>query len=96
MLIDVAGYKGVPMLGDNYEITVEDLEGAIKKQNITWRFFCDGGTDGPISTRWNVRMWPTTYVLDAQGVIRYRNTRDETMDDAIEALLRGLRPRSPK
>jgi kynurenine formamidase len=34
VLIDVAGYKGVEMLGDNYEITVEDIEGALKKQNI--------------------------------------------------------------
>jgi hypothetical protein len=34
VLIDVAGYKGVEMLGDNYEITVEDLEGALKKQNV--------------------------------------------------------------
>jgi kynurenine formamidase len=37
VLIDVAGYKGVPMLGDNYEITVEDIEGAVKKQNITFQ-----------------------------------------------------------
>src|SRR5215468_904230 len=35
VLIDVAGYKGVEMLGDNYEITVEDIEGALKKQNLT-------------------------------------------------------------
>jgi kynurenine formamidase len=34
VLIDVAGYKGVDMLGDSYEITVEDLEGALKKQNV--------------------------------------------------------------
>ena len=33
VLIDVAGFKGVEMLGDNYEITVEDIEGALKKQN---------------------------------------------------------------
>jgi len=32
VLIDVAGFKGVEMLGDTYEITVEDLEGALKKQ----------------------------------------------------------------
>ena len=37
VLIDVAGYKGVPMLGDTYEITVEDLEGAVKKQNLTFQ-----------------------------------------------------------
>jgi kynurenine formamidase len=35
ILIDVAGFKGVEMLGDNYEITVEDLDGALKKQNLT-------------------------------------------------------------
>src|SRR6516225_11418510 len=35
VLIDVAGYKGVEMLGDSYEITVEDLEGALKKENLT-------------------------------------------------------------
>jgi kynurenine formamidase len=35
VLIDVAGYKGVEMLGDNYEITADDLQGALKKQNLT-------------------------------------------------------------
>ena len=37
VLIDVAGYKGVDMLGDNYEITVDDIEGAAKRQNITFQ-----------------------------------------------------------
>jgi kynurenine formamidase len=37
VLIDVAGYKGVEMLGDNYEITQEDIEGAVKKQNLTFQ-----------------------------------------------------------
>ena len=35
VLIDVAGFKGVEMLGDNYEITPDDLQGALKKQNLT-------------------------------------------------------------
>jgi kynurenine formamidase len=34
VLIDVAGYKGVEMLGDNYEITVEDIQGALQKQHL--------------------------------------------------------------
>ena len=33
VLIDVAALKGVDMLGDTYEITVADLEGALQKQN---------------------------------------------------------------
>jgi len=35
VLIDVAGLKGVETLPDTYEITVEDLEGALKKQGTT-------------------------------------------------------------
>jgi kynurenine formamidase len=37
VLIDVAAYKGVDMLGDTYEITQEDVEGAAKKQGITFQ-----------------------------------------------------------
>jgi kynurenine formamidase len=35
VLIDVAGLKGVEMLGDAYEITVNDLQQALAKQNLT-------------------------------------------------------------
>jgi kynurenine formamidase len=37
VLIDVAGFKGVDMLPDTHEITVADLEGALKKQNLEVR-----------------------------------------------------------
>jgi kynurenine formamidase len=33
-MIDVAGFKGVDMLDGGYEVTVADLEGALKKQNV--------------------------------------------------------------
>jgi kynurenine formamidase len=54
VLIDVAGFKGVPMLGDTYEITVEDLEGAIKKQNLTFQ----PGDAIIIHTGWG-KLWTT-------------------------------------
>lgn len=34
VLIDLAGFKGVEMLGDSYEITVGDLQQALAKQNL--------------------------------------------------------------
>ncbi|HWN53060.1 MAG TPA: cyclase family protein [Xanthobacteraceae bacterium] len=54
VLIDVAGYKGVPMLGDAYEITAEDLESAIKKQNLTFQ----PGDAIIIHTGWG-KLWNT-------------------------------------
>jgi kynurenine formamidase len=35
VLIDIAGLKGVDILPDTYEITVEDLEQALRRQNLT-------------------------------------------------------------
>ena len=35
VLIDIAGYKGVETLDITYEVSVADLEGAMKKQNIS-------------------------------------------------------------
>jgi kynurenine formamidase len=35
VLLDVAALKGVDMLPDSYEITVADLQGALKRQNLT-------------------------------------------------------------
>ena len=35
VMIDVAAYKGVEMLEGGYEVTVADLEGALKRQNLS-------------------------------------------------------------
>ena len=37
-----------------------------------------------------MRGWPTIYVLDAKGVIRYKNVRGEAMDQAVDTLLAEL------
>ena len=34
ILVDVAGYKNVPVLGNRYEVTVADVRGALAKQGI--------------------------------------------------------------
>jgi len=61
---------------------------AMKESNITWRSFWDGGnTRGPIATRWNVSAWPTIYVLDHKGVIRFKNVRGKALDKAVDQLL---------
>ena len=45
------------------------------------------GTRGPISTKWGVTGWPTIYILDHKGVIRFKNKRGEEMDKAVDQLL---------
>jgi hypothetical protein len=80
------------LLGVNSDRDREALKKVMKKQGITWRSFWNGGsTQGPISSAWNVRGWPTIYVLDHIGVIRDKNVRGERMDEAVDKLLAEMK-----
>jgi kynurenine formamidase len=66
VLIDVAGLKGVETLPDTYEITVQDLEDALKKQNVTLQ----RGDAVIINTGWG-KLWGkdnARYVKSCPGI----------------------------
>jgi hypothetical protein len=61
---------------------------AIEREKITWRTWWDGGsTGGPIASYYSVHAWPTIYVIDHQGIIRYKNVRGDDLVQAVEELL---------
>jgi hypothetical protein len=83
--------KPFALIGVNSDKNKEQLKEVLKKENITWRSFWNGGsTAGAISREWHVTGWPTIFVIDAQGIIRYRNVRGEAMDRAVDELLKEL------
>jgi hypothetical protein len=45
------------------------------------------GADAPLLKQWNVRAFPTIYVIDGKGVIRNKNVRGEELEKAVEKLL---------
>ena len=83
--------KPFVLIGVNSDQDRKELKKVLEKENITWRSFWDGGnTNGPLASKWNVHGWPTIYVLDDKGVIRYKNVREKAMDNAVNALLREM------
>jgi hypothetical protein len=84
--------KPFALIGVNSDGDLDKLKPRLEEENITWRSFWNGpdGTQGPISTEWNVKGWPTIYVLDHEGVIRYKGVRGEQMDEAVDALLAAM------
>jgi hypothetical protein len=62
----------------------------LKENGITWRNAVDGSTSGPLATSWNVRGWPTIYIIDSKGVIRARNLRDKEMEVKVDELLKEI------
>ena len=83
--------KPFVILGVNSDSDRDELKKVIAQEELTWRSWWDGGsTDGPIATAWNVRGWPTIYILDAKGVIRYKSmgANEKQIDATIEKLLK--------
>jgi hypothetical protein len=84
--------KPFALIGVNSDSDKDKLKEAMKEEGITWRSFWNGGTtSGPISTKWNVRGWPTLFIIDADGVIRHKflgSPGDKVLDEAIDALVK--------
>jgi hypothetical protein len=87
--------KPFALLGVNSD-PKEKLKEVIRREKMTWRSWWDGGdTSGPIATAWRVEGWPTIYVLDHKGVIRFIDVGGEELDKAVEQLLAEMDSTAP-
>ena len=80
--------KPFALLGINTDVTKDTVEELTRKGEITWRCCWDGGQEGPITTQWRVESFPTVFVLDARGVVRFKNVRGEALEKAVNDLIR--------
>ncbi len=87
----VQRFKGRPfvLLGVNGDDTRENGGKAVQKHAIPWRSFWNGarGSADSIAAAWNVRGWPTVYVIDAKGVIRQKYLHGRRLDEPLEKLV---------
>ena len=93
------------ILGINNHDHRDALKQAIARGEITWRCWWDGDSDkldspGPIATIWNVRGYPTFFLIDHRGVIRSKADLHPfdrpSFDNAIEALLKEAEADYPR
>src|SRR5262245_14782539 len=78
------------LLGVNTDKDLNDVKHQSMDQGVSWRSWFDGSTGGPICKQYKVTSFPTIFVLDHKGVIRYKNVRGDDMEKAVETLLKEL------
>lgn len=82
-----------------FGINSDDADTYHKKRDemgVTWPSVNDDSVKPKISTSWGVQGWPTIYVLDHKGVIRFKNVRGEEMDKAVDELLAEMKAEAGK
>ena len=88
-LIEKLAGKPFVLIGVNSDRRLETAIKATREENLVWRNFWCGpqGRAGPIAKKWNVSAWPTVYLIDANGVIRYKEVLGRDIDLGIQTLL---------
>lgn len=67
------------------------LRKAISAGEVTWRCWWDGAMDGPICKVWDIRGFPTVYLIDAHGIIRDSMMGGgKVLDESVERLLKEM------
>lgn len=75
-------------------IPAQQVQQVMVDNDLPWRSFVDVGDAGAggIVSRWNRPATPTFYLIDHEGVIRYRwagPPGDQIMDAALDELIRA-------
>jgi peroxiredoxin len=77
--------KKVTILGINSDVP-EEARKAYETYKVNFRNWSDGTTSGPITSMFNLRSFPTLYLIDPAGKIVLKNTNLQ----AIRAYLDNL------
>jgi len=65
----------------------ETLKEFLENEKMPWTHWWEGRRDGGIMNDWNVKSFPTIYVIDAKGVIRHKGLRGKQLEEAVETLI---------
>ncbi|WP_298863209.1 M56 family metallopeptidase [uncultured Gimesia sp.] len=74
-LVERMDGKPFALLSVSADRTLETLKMSVENDEITWRCWWDGAR-GPIATSWGVGKFPSVYVIDRRGIIRFRDFTD--------------------
>ena len=80
------------LIGIDTDRDLDSFRESCRKQGIAWRSSFQGGTRGPLCRAWGVTQFPTIFVLDAKGVVRYIDVTGGDLDRAVDQLLAEPKP----
>ncbi|HVU89986.1 MAG TPA: TlpA disulfide reductase family protein [Pirellulales bacterium] len=81
--------KPFAIVGVNCGDELETARETVAAKEMSWRHWRDRSQTrrGPVQIAYDVQHWPTVWVIDREGTIRYFDVRDAKLDSAIEELL---------
>ena len=82
------------LLGIDSEASKDAGLKVVESEKVTWLNWFDGG-DHPIMDRYHIKSFPSTFVIDAQGIIRHKRLIGKGLEDAVDKLLAETEAKRP-
>ena len=81
--------KPFALIGVNSDDDRKAIRKIVEEKNLIWRSFY-AGEDPTVPNEYGVRGWPTIFIIDADGVIRYRDIGGDAINSAVKKLLKEM------
>jgi thiol-disulfide isomerase/thioredoxin len=87
----VKQFEGKPFafIGISGDEKINDLRKMLASERMTWPNIFEG-PGRPIARQYGIHYLPTIYVLDAAGVIRFKDARGADLESAVHGLLKEI------
>lgn len=86
--------KPFAVVSFNAEEDAESLRKVIQSREITWRCWYGLGPNGagsdPVCMQMGINSFPSVFVLDPDGVIRYKDVHGDKLEAAVDKLLKEI------
>ncbi len=79
------GAKGLVVITIHSTEGADDMAPFLRQNPFPWPNACD--VDNRTASAWAVDTWPSTYLIDRQGKIRFANPIKDQLEDAVKLLI---------
>ena len=86
--------KPFAFIGISADHDLTELRRILKAERMTWPNIFDG-SHGNLLHQYDIHYFPTIFVLDAAGVIRFKDVRGADLEKAVEELLKARTLNAP-
>lgn len=87
--------KPFALVSVSFDEKKETVTKFLEDNKMPWVHWWNG-VDGSIGKELDIQFFPTIYVVDADGIIRFKNIRDKKLDKAIDTLVKEAEAKKGK
>jgi thiol-disulfide isomerase/thioredoxin len=92
-------FQGQPLVILSVSLDTDQAkwESFVAKNNMTWQQYRDGSFDGPMAHRFGIHAIPSTFTIDADGVLQDQHVGDAAIEGKLKKLVAaaGKRAETP-